>query len=267
MTALPQGNKSTVQLGPDGESVIKRYNDNGDPREKCKREVAFYRMYGASELLPPLLDSGEDWIRVGLVTEDRLSDVGVEDRGRFTRSYARALAAIFADAAVPDTAALEACRAGSARVTRNRVIESLLRYASAQPQSAILDAIRFSVTRVVLTRDLLIKLDWNSGNVFVADGRVARFIDFEQAYVGTAEMLTGAVLLNPDFDAKVLFAELANAGMSAVGAAEIVHYMNLAFAQVLLDSVQRAGRPWPTERLEEAYRGHVYARHIELMDG
>lgn len=264
--ALPQGNRSVVTLAADGGSVVKRYNSNGDPRGKCAREVAFYRQYAGMGLLPPLLDAGDDWIRLGVVRADRLADRPVQDVSALTRSYAKALIGLFADAPAPNAGTLDACGARSARVTRDSTFEALVGYAAAGPPSPIIDAIRFSLARIVLTRDLLTKLDWNSTNIFVEGERVVRFIDFEQACLGTGEMLAGAVLLNPAFEARQLFDALCAAGICAVGAADIVHYMNLAFAQVLLDSVARSGRRWPDDRLEEAYRKHVFARHLALME-
>jgi len=261
---LPRGNKSVVTLAPDGASVLKRYNANGDAHDKCVREVAFYRHYAGAEQLPPLLDAGDDWIRLGVVRADRLTDQSVRDVSTLTESCANALIGLYAKAPAPDPGTLAACGARSARVTRDRTFEALVGYATAGPPSAIIDAIRFSLARIVLTRDLLTKLDWNSRHIFVEGGRVVRFVDFEQACAGTGEMLAGAVLLNPAFEARPLFDALCNAGICAVGEADIVHYMNLAFARVLLDAVARTGRRWPERRLEEAYRKHVFARHLAL---
>ena len=172
---LPRGKKSVVTLAPDGASVLKRYNANGDAHDKCVREVAFYRHYAGAEQLPPLLDAGDDWIRLGVVRADRLTDQSVRDVSTLTESCANALIGLYAKAPAPDPGTLAACGARSARVTRDRTFEALVGYATAGPPSAIIDAIRFSLARIVLTRDLLTKLDWSSRHIFVEGGRVVRF--------------------------------------------------------------------------------------------
>lgn len=244
--------------------VVKRFNSNGDLHAKRAREVAFYRAYGSSDLLPDLIEEGDDWIALTPANGSRFADLPAADRTSHTASYAEALVRLFGQAPEPGTLARQACGAASARVTRDDAYTGISQYRTAP--SPVLDALRFSLARIVLTRDLLVKLDWNSSNMFAGDGAISAFIDFEQAFVGTREMLTGAVLLNPDFDAAMLFNSLARAGLTSAGPEEIVHYMNLAFALVLLGSIGRGG-VWPASRLDEAYRRHVFSRHIDVMAG
>lgn len=264
---LPQGNKSHVAYGARQDSVVKRYNGNGDPFAKCAREVAFYRCYRDAAVLPRLIGSGADWIEITTAPGVRIADLSEPQRRTLTSAYAEALVRLFAEAPEPNAAARRSCGATSARVTRDLSYSGIVAYRTASGPSDVLDALLFSLARVVLTRDVLAKLDWNSANAFAAGNSISAFIDFEQTFIGTREMLTGAVLLNPDFDAALLYKALARGGMASVGPQEIVHYMNLAFARQLLDSYERSGRAWSAGRLEEAYRRHVFARHIDVVAG
>ena len=78
MIELPQGRKSEVVLLPDGQSVKKSYNTNGDPMDKYCREVGFYSHYGHSGIIPRLLDSkpGEYIVRLEALDETGSGDGG-----------------------------------------------------------------------------------------------------------------------------------------------------------------------------------------------
>ena len=101
--------------------------------------------------------------------------------------------------------------------------------------------------------------------VYNDDGAITGFIDFEQAFVGTREMLAGILLHNPYWCARVVFSALCRRGFFARGADAIKLWIAFAFGAVLADSFARRGRYWPAARIESSYRRHVVERIAELM--
>lgn len=269
MQALPQGRKSHVEVLPDGKSVQKTYNTNGNRDQKYKQEVGFYVQYGHSGLMPSLVDhKADEYIVIDRVAGERLSDVGPIANNALldlTDDFAEKVATLFEDA--PPIAKVQRLYYDGIGASENvaSLLEALYRlqsdYAGCQE---ILAEICSSVQRVEVSQDLLIKLDWNPENLFLKDGKVHKFIDFEQAFIGTKEMLVGVLLHNPFWPASRLFRQLKKRGLFGFEGAALCHYMAFSFGSVLVDSIERRGKPWDAERLRTAYQRHVVSRYKEL---
>ncbi len=267
MTALPQGRKSRVEILPDGKSVRKTYNREGVPSGKYAREVGFYLHLGASERLPDLIDHEPDQhIVVSLVAGERVADIA-HDEGRqrdLSHDYASAIADLFADRQVDPEIKAQNYLGRGASENRDRLVASLTSLATALGHP-IIESLIERVSDIEITEELLIKLDWNAGNTFVRHGRIHKFIDFEQAFIGTREILVGILLHNPVWHAPTLFAEMRRSGFFHDRADGILAYLSYALGAVIADSVERSGAPWAPDRLERAYQKHVMDRFEALM--
>ena len=126
--------------------------------------------------------------------------------------------------------------------------------------------LRSSVGQIELDEELLIKLDWNPGNVFFHHGRIHKFIDFEQAFIGTKAILAGILLHNPIWPAVRMFRGLKDGGFIKSGVRDFRKYICYGFSAVLVDSINRRGRIWTPERLESAFERHVTARYSEIAE-
>ena len=305
---LPQGGKSDVTLSASGTLVRKAYNDNGDPVGKYLREVGFYARYGASELIPDLVESlpDERSIVITRAPGTRCSDLRPDrdSRVRLSADYAEkvvdlvsirldlapqkplptgtafcpspsrsnALPGFAALASKPDrllgTVKQRFYDGVGAGAYRDRVAAVMGDYPTRTRQAKeVVRRLGVSASRITITDEVLIKLDWNASNVFVDGGVVSQFIDFEQAFVGTREMLTGILLHNPFWCARTVFTVLGRRGMFRGSTADVVPYLDFALAAVIADAFERDRRPWSERRLEAAYRRHVVDRAAELSTG
>ena len=268
-STLPQGNKSRVTPTADGAGIRKVYNHNGDPHGKYAREVGFYVHYGASPLIPDLLECLPDKPAIVITrapgvpcsTMAPASDL----RRRLSVDYADKVADLFCSSA-DASAVKESLFAGrGAAHFRNGVLSVLDGYATdSRPSERILARLRTAARGVTITDELLIKLDWNASNTFVNGGAISQFIDFEQAFIGTREMLAGILLHNPFWCARSVFSVLRRRGLFPHPVAAVAPWVGFAFGAVLADSFERSGRRWSADRLESAYRRHVVDRIAEL---
>ena len=148
---------------------------------------------------------------------------------------------------------------------RDELLQRLDFYAASVGPHVILESLIEEVGTLTLTEDLLIKLDWNSANVFLSDGRIHQFIDFEQAFIGTAEILVGVLLHNPIWHAPTLFRVLRQEDHCGLEIDQVHPYLSYSFGSMLIDSVERRGHAWDNGRLETAYQRHVTDRFNQLM--
>ena len=265
----PQGRKSEVTFSDDGFLVRKTYNDNGDPMGKYLREIGFYAHYGASELIPDLVESLADEGAIVLTRAPgiRCSDLQPDPRFR------RRLSADYADKAVDLLSICTDVRRVKRRYYNNvgaseyreRVLSILDGYRPGTRHAEdIVRRLSTSTSQIAVADEILIKLDWNASNVFVAGGVVSQFIDFEQAFIGTREMLTGILLHNPFWCARTVFAVLRRRGVFSASIDDVVPYVSFGLAAVIADAFERDGRRWSEHRLEFAYQRHVVDRLAEL---
>lgn len=265
---LPQGNKSVVTLARGGTAIHKKYNDNGDPLGKYQREVGFYKHYQESALIPDLLESlpEEPAIVIARAPGVPYSTLKVTPKQRLHLSldYAGKVAELIGSRAERPDKAVHFADFGAAGF-RDGVLSALEVYATTSPAAKrILRQLMDAARAIGVADELLIKLDWNSSNVFVDRGAITQFIDFEQAFVGTAEMLAGILLHNPSWHAGSVFDVLRRRGFfpqPTVGVPRCIHF---ALAAVLADSYKRNRRHWSSSRIEFAYQRHVTDRLTEL---
>lgn len=268
--ALPQGNKSVVTLARRGTAVHKKYNDNGNPHGKYKREVGFYEHYQESPLIPELLECLPDKPAIVIARASGIPcstlNATPKQGQHLSVDYAEKVADLVGSrAGMPPPEASQF--ATGAAGFRDRVASALERYPTTSPQAKrVLQQLLDATDAIAVTDELLIKLDWNASNVFAGGGAITQFIDFEQAFVGTAEMLTGILLHNPYWHAASIFHVLRRRGFFPHPIAEAHRFIHFAFAAVLADSHERTHRPWDSSRIELAYRRHVTDRLIELRE-
>ena len=269
--ALPQGNKSMVTLARDGTAIHKKYNDNGDPHGKYQREVGFYKHYEGSPLIPDLLEClpHEPAIVIARASGVPCSTLKATPKQRrdLSLDYAEKVADLIGSRApMPPAEASQLANIGAAEF-RDGVVSALERYPTTSPQAKrILQQLLGATRAIVVTDELLLKLDWNASNVFIDGSAITQFIDFEQAFVGTAEMLTGILLHNPYWHAGSVFNVLRRRGFFPHPTTEASGCIHFAFAAVLADSYERTHRPWDSSRIELAYRRHVRTRLEELHE-
>ncbi|MDE0441702.1 MAG: hypothetical protein OXL38_06245 [Gammaproteobacteria bacterium] len=272
ISLLPQGGKSDVTLSADGTLVRKVYNRNDDPVRKYWREVGFYAHYGSSELIPDLVESlpGEQAIVLARAPGVRCSDLQLDSRSRHRLSadhVDKVLQLLSIGGEVTRSTRRYYDDVGASEY-RDRVVAALDSYRARTRQAEdVVGRLSESASQIAVTHEVLIKLDWNASNVFVDGGLVKQFIDFEQAFIGTREMLTGILLHNPFWCARTVFAVLCRRGFFPGTTAEIVRYVDFALAAVVADAFERNERPWSEHRLRAAYRRHVVERMAELSAG
>ncbi len=257
------GRKSRIDCLPDG-SVRKTYNQNDDPAGRFRREVGFYRHYGGSRLIPTLLDSSQDaYIVIERVTGDLMRDVDLTtvDLDLLADRYVDAIAHLF-NVPAPCTDLKDRCFQGrGADENLDSLHDSLSRLASDDDDCApIFKVLGENVTNVELSDEVLIKLDWNPRNLFLRDGVVHKFIDFEQAFLGSKEILVGVLLHNPAWPAHRLFSRLRDAGFFEADVSDVCHYLAFGFGSVVVDSTKRRGKPWGFSRLRTAFERHYCSR-------
>lgn len=258
-----QGRKSRIDFLSDG-SVRKTYNQNDDPADRYRREVGFYRHYGGSRLIPILLDSSPDeYIVIERVTGDLMRDVDLTtvDLDLLTDLYVDAIVHLFnVPAPCPDLKD-RYFRGRGADENLALLRDSLSRLASNDDDCAsILKALGENVAKVELSDEVLIKLDWNPWNLFLRDRVVHKFIDFEQAFLGSREILVGVLLHNPVWPAHRLFSRLRDAGFFDADVSDVRHYLAFGFGSVVVDSTKRRGKPWGFSRLRTAYERYYCSR-------
>ena len=264
---LPQGRKSRVEILEDGLSVKKVYNDNGKRAEKYRREVGFYSAYCSSPALPALIAACPDqYIVIERVHGDRLIDRDPpDDLAGFADDYVDRIVELFELS--KHQAAIKARYfdgIGAVEVYA-ALIDDLSKLVVGEEAASLLSEIRSLVSRVEISEELVIKLDWNQENLFLRGNRVHKFIDFEQAFFGTREILVGVLLHNPLWPAARVFNRLRESSFFRLKAADILNYMAFSFAMVLTDSVGRSGKMWALPQLQTAYDRHVTSRFSEIM--
>ena len=262
---LDQGRKSFIVHVKPRSVVRKFYNENGDRRAKSLREIGFYLHYGHAEVLPRLVDHREgSHITIDYLPGQTIREIGVADeqsRIDLTRRFANSVVELFGDA-TPVTDKLKSKYFGGVgasdnlRATVNQLGGLAPHYSDCDPFKDLLAR----VEKIRVSNELLIKLDWNSSNTIVSENEEFAFVDFEQAFVGTPEMLIGVLLHNPDWCARTLVKELRNQMQVSIGKEELSNMVHLGFAMVLVDSVTRSGSPWRRDRIESAYERHVLQR-------
>ena len=263
MKLLYHGRKSRIDYLPDV-SIRKTYNQNDDPAGRFRREVEFYRHYGGSRLIPALLDSSPDeYIVIERVAGDLMRDVDLKtvDLDLLTDRYVDAIAHLF-NVPAPCTDLKDwYFRGRGADENLDSLHDRLSRLASNGDDCApIFKVLGENVAKVELSDEVLIKLDWNPGNLFLRDGVVHKFIDFEQAFLGSREILVGVLLHNPAWPAHRLFSRLRGAGFFEADVSDLRHYMAFGFGSVVVDSMKRRGKPWGFSRLRTAFERHYCAR-------
>lgn len=265
---LASGAKSRVTVTADGR-IRKVYEGPEDADGRYTREVGFYQHYGASPLIPDLLECSpaETAIVIGRAPGVPCStlDPSPDLRRHLSRDYAEKVMALIESGG--DVAVVKMSHFGGqgAADFRRGTLALLDRYQAVSRRCGqILEQITASVRDAPVTEELLIKLDWNASNVFVDDCAINRFIDFEQAFVGTREMLAGILLHNPFWYARSVFQVLHRRSVFPYPTAALETWIRFAFGAVLADSVARSGRRWSEARLESAYRRHVTERCVEL---
>jgi hypothetical protein len=208
---LPQGKKSTVSVEHhDGVACVRKtYNDNGDPREKCVRETAFYTCYAGLSFVPRLLESRPpSHVLIELLRGEPLSTwhqgrtpAEVED---LSRAHGRNVGGFLRH--VPSDDALASARedfAGGLALSAVAehtlgVVEDHLR----ANQEFDLPELHGAVERArgslnvegFWGGEVLCKLDWNAGNTIVEDGRIAGYVDFEQSFFANRAVFVGTVV-------------------------------------------------------------------------
>lgn len=268
--ALPQGNKSIVTLVRGGTAIHKKYNDNGDPHGKYQREVGFYKHYEGSPLIPDLLEClpHEPAIVIARAPGVPCSALKAtpKQRQHLSVDYAEKVADLVGSRAPIPPAEASQFAIGAAGF-RDGVVSALEGYATTSAQAKrVLQQLLDATGAIAIRDELLIKLDWNASNVFTGGSAITQFIDFEQAFVGTAEMLTGILLHNPFWHAGSVFNVLSRRGYFRLPPAEVSRCIRFAFAAILVDSYNRTHRSWDSSRIEFAYQRHVTDRLIELHE-
>ena len=208
---LIQGNKSQVSLElVDGlPCVRKRYNDNGDPRKKCLRELAFYRWYAGLSAIPKLV-AHDCPIAITLerlegmplsvchqaLTQmqlNALSHAHGHHMGQFLRHEPSSAVEAAARQNFPGSHDIETLVA--------HMVDVIGKHLDANPEFQR-EEIRHAVesTQRVLALDrfwgepTLCKLDWNASNVLVNNGTISGYIDFEQAFFGNRIVFIGTII-------------------------------------------------------------------------
>ena len=259
----PFGRKSRIDYLPRG-SVWKTYNQNDDPAGRFMREIGFYRHYGGSRLIPALLDSSPDeYIVIERVTGDLMRDVDLTtvDLNVLTDRYVDAIVELFNVSAPGADLKDRYFRGTGADENLALLRDSLSRLASNGDECApIFKVLGENIAKAELSDEVLIKLDWNPGNLFLRDGVVHKFIDFEQAFLGSREILVGVLLHNPAWPAHRLFSRLRDAGFFDADVSDLRHYLAFGFGSVVVDSMKRRGKPWGFSRLRTAFERHYRAR-------
>ena len=260
-----------MTLARDGTAIHKKYNDNGDPHGKYRREVGFYEHYHESPLIPDLLECLPDEPAIVITrapgTPCSTLKATPKQRRHLSVDYAEKVADLIGSRAeASPTRAAHFANVG-ATAFRDGVVSALETYPTTSPPAKhILQQLLGEARTITVTDELLIKLDWNASNVFVDGGKITQFIDFEQAFVGTVEMLTGILLHNPFWHAESVFNVLRHRDFFPHPTAEVRRCLHFAFAAVLTDSYQRNHRPWDFNRVEFAYGRHVTDRLTELLE-
>ena len=97
---------------------------------------------------------------------------------------------------------------------------------------------------------------WES--VFLRDGVVHKFIDFEQAFLGSREILVGVLLHNPAWPAHRLFSRLRGAGFfeADVSGPSPLFGFRLRLRRRRFNR-RDGGKPWGFSRLRTAYRASL----------
>ena len=147
------------------------------------------------------------------------------------------------------------------------LLERLDRLCGQYDGNPIIADLRSSIGQIDLDEELLIKLDWNPENVFLRRGKIHKFIDFEQAFIGSKAILAGVLLHNPIWPAARIFRGLKDGGFIKSGVRDFRKYICYGFSAVLVDSIRRRGALWESERLESAFERHVTARYSEIAKG
>lgn len=262
---LSRGRKSDVVHVKPRSVVRKFYNENGDKREKSLREIGFYLQYGHSKVIPRLVDYHEaNYVTIDYLPGRTMSDIGIADESSridLTRRYADSVSALFGNAPPVTDELKSKYYDGVGATSCRQMTESQLRglaphYSNCAPFQELLA--RFGKIRVC--NELLIKLDWNSSNTIVGEDGHFAFVDFEQAFIGTKEMLVGILLHNPNWCARTLVQELRNQMQVSLGVEELSNLVHIGFAMVLVDSIARSGSPWSRNRFMSAYERHVSQR-------
>ena len=266
---LPQGNKSVVTPTADGLGIRKAYNENGNPHAKYAREVCFYRHYGDSPLIPDLLECLPEEPAIVMTKAPGMPcsvvRLSTSERCRLSEDYAHKIMDLLSVGG--DINALNGSHFldVGAQGLRTEVLAALDRYPTdSRLSEQILHRLRGAAQEVVISQEMLIKLDWNASNVFINDGAISQFIDFEQACIGTCEMLAGILLHNPLWHARSVFEVLRRRGFLSRPVASMAPWVHFSFAAVLADSRARTGTAWDMSRLQSAYQRHVTDRLIEL---
>ena len=245
-------------------SIRKTYNQNDDPAGRFRREVGFYRHYGGSRLIPTLLDSSlDEYIVIERVTGDLMRDVDLTtvDLNVLTDRYVDAIVHLFNVPAPGADLKDRFFQGRGADENLDSLHDSLSRLASnGDDCTPIFKELGENVENVELSNEVLIKLDWNPGNLFLRDGMVRKFIDFEQAFLGSREILVGVLLHNPVWPAHRLFSRLRDAGFFHADVSDLRHYLAFGFGSVVVDSIERRGEAWGFCRLRRAYECHYRAR-------
>lgn len=265
METLNQGRKSfVVHLEPDA-VVRKFYNDNGDKLTKSLREIGFYLHYAHSEAIPKLLDYRvANHISTAYLEGQAVDEINFADEKwkiELTKRYALAVTDLFRDSKpVNDELKREYYSGLGAQGNFEAVMNGLNALAAHFVGCDRLQKLVSTVEKMRVTDELLIKLDWNSSNVIVSKSGQIRFIDFEQAFIGTSEMLVGILLHNPVWCARTLVRELRNQTSVSLDAKALSITVHFAFAAVMIDSISRSGSPWSIDRFDLAFKRHVTER-------
>ena len=257
------GRKSQIDYLPDG-SVKKTYIQNGDAAGRFRREVGFYRHYGESRVIPALLDSSPDAsITIERVSGVLMQDVHLptDDLGKLTDSYVDQIADLFNVSAPSSEFKSQYFDGQGAEENLASLRENLSRLASNGDEcSPLFRELSDLAKNVGLSDELLIKLDWNPRNLFLRDLAVHKFVDFEQAFLGSKEILVGVLLHNPVWPACRLFSGLRDSGLFEASPSDLRYYVAFAFGSVVVDSIRRRGQAWEHSRLRSAFERHYTDR-------
>lgn len=262
---LDQGRKSYVVHVKRHSVVRKFYNENGDKLLKSRCEIGFYLHYQQSDVIPNLVNYREaSHITIEYVPGKTISELGFADNGArvdFTRRFARSVGELICRAnPVTDELKSKYYDGLGASAILETTTSQLHRLAPNYIGCAPYQELIARVGQVQVSNELLIKLDWNSSNTIVRENGRLVFVDFEQAFIGTPEMLIGMLLHNPDWCACTLMEELQSQLQLSLCDEELSNMVHFAFACVFVDSITRSGAPWSTHRLASAYELHVLDR-------